>query len=75
MLFVLHIFENAWNNGTGTAGRCGYDGAAIGILFTDGGRRRVITAQEAKQIRLNGGFLPPGAVLTPLAKEILEGLN
>ena len=44
-----------------------------GILFTDGGRRRVITAQEAKQIRLNGGFLPPGAVLTPLAKEILEG--
>ena len=46
-----------------------------GILFTDGGRRRVITAQEAKQIRLSGGFLPPGAVLTPLAKEILEGLD
>lgn len=44
-----------------------------GILFTDGGRRRLITAQEAKQLRLNGDYPAPGAVLTPLAKEILEG--
>ena len=46
-----------------------------GILFTDGGRRRLITAQEAKQLRLNGDYPAPGAVLTPLAKEILEGLK
>lgn len=46
-----------------------------GILFTDGGRRRLITAQEAKQLRLSGGSPGPGAVLTPLAKEILEGSN
>lgn len=44
-----------------------------GILFTDGGRKRLITAQEAKQLRLEGRSPGPGAVLTPLAKEILEG--
>ena len=44
-----------------------------GILFTDGGRKRLITAQEAKQMRLEGRAPGPGAVLTPLAKEILEG--
>lgn len=44
-----------------------------GILFTDGGRKRLITAQEAKQMRLAGRTPAPGAVLTPLAKEILEG--
>ena len=46
-----------------------------GILFTDGGRKRLITAQEAKQMRLSGRSPGPGAVLTPLAKEILEGSN
>lgn len=46
-----------------------------GILFTDGGRRRLITAQEAKQLRQSGSRPAPGAVLTPLAKEILEGSN
>ena len=46
-----------------------------GVLFTDGGRRRLITAQEAKQLRQNGAVPSPGAVLTPLAKEILEGSN
>ncbi len=46
-----------------------------GVLFTDGGRRRLITAQEAKQLRLSGKAPGPGAVLTPLAKEILEGLD
>ena len=46
-----------------------------GVLFTDGGRRRLITAQEAKQLRLQGSSPAPGAVLTPLAKEILEGSN
>lgn len=44
-----------------------------GVLFTDGGRKRLITAQEAKQLRLSGSAPAPDAVLTPLAKEILEG--
>lgn len=43
-----------------------------GIVFTDGGQRRVITAQQARQMR-DAGIAPgPGAVLTPLAKEILQ---
>ncbi len=46
-----------------------------GILFTDGGRKRLITAEEARQMRLSGRSPGPGAVLTPLAKEILEGSN
>lgn len=44
-----------------------------GILFTDGGRKRLITAEEARQLRQSGASPGPGAVLTPLAKEILEG--
>ena len=44
-----------------------------GVVFTDGGRKRLITAQEARTMR-NCGIKPaPGAVMTPLAKEILEG--
>ena len=44
-----------------------------GIRFTDGGQKRLITAQEARQLRQAGMRPAPGAVLTPLAKEILEG--
>ena len=44
-----------------------------GVIFTDGGRKRLITAQEARELRLKGSVPGPGAVLTPLAKEILEG--
>lgn len=44
-----------------------------GILFTDGGRKRLITAQEARILKQTGARPGPGAVLTPLAKEILEG--
>ena len=44
-----------------------------GVLFTDGGRKRLITAEEAKQLRASGQSPGPGVVLTPLAKEILEG--
>lgn len=44
-----------------------------GIIFTDGGQKRLITAQEARALRLSGKSPAPGAVLTPLAKEILEG--
>ena len=44
-----------------------------GVLFTDGGRKRLITAEEARILRSSGRQPAPGAVLTPLAKEILEG--
>lgn len=44
-----------------------------GIVFTDGGQKRLITAQEARLLRQAGKSPAPGAVLTPLAKEILEG--
>lgn len=44
-----------------------------GILFTDGGRKRLVTAEEARILRAAGRQPAPGAVLTPLAKEIMEG--
>ena len=44
-----------------------------GVLFTDGGRKRLITAEEARILRAAGRNPAPGAVLTPLAKEIMEG--
>lgn len=44
-----------------------------GVLFTDGGRKRLITAEEARMLRRKGQLPGPGAVLTPLAKEIMEG--
>ena len=46
-----------------------------GVIFTDGGRKRLVTAEEARNLRLKGQAPGPGAVLTPLAKEILEGSN
>ena len=44
-----------------------------GVLFTDGTRRHLITSEEAKRMHRLGQMPGPGAVLTPLAKEILEG--
>ena len=44
-----------------------------GVVFTDGGRKKLITAEEARRLRQSGRSPGPGAVLTPLAKEILEG--
>lgn len=44
-----------------------------GVLFTDGGRKTLVTAEEARALRLSGRGVPPGAVLTPLAREIMEG--
>lgn len=44
-----------------------------GVLFTDGSQKHLVTAEEAKQLRLSGKQPGPGAVLTPLAREILEG--
>lgn len=42
-----------------------------GVVFTDGNQRRLITAQEARAMRSSGTRPGAGAVLTPLAKEIL----
>jgi hypothetical protein len=43
-----------------------------GVLFTDGGRRKLITAEEARNLQKQGRMPGPGAVLTPLAREIFE---
>ena len=44
-----------------------------GVQFTDGAQRKLITAQQAS-IMVSQGIKPgPGAMLTPLAREILEG--
>ena len=45
---------------------------AWGIVFTDGAQKRLITAQEARAMKSAGRYPGPGAVLTPLAREILE---
>jgi hypothetical protein len=47
----------------------------FGIVFTDGAQKRLITAEEARALRQAGKRPVPGAVLTPLAKEILEGMD
>ena len=43
-----------------------------GVIFTDGGQKKLITAQEARNLLASGKRPGVGAVLTPLAKEILE---
>ena len=43
-----------------------------GVVFTDGSRRHLVTAEEARNLRRTGQSPAPGAVRTPLAKEILE---
>ena len=45
---------------------------AWGIVFTDGAQRKLITAQEARTMKHAGKYPGPGAVLTPLAREIFE---
>ena len=44
-----------------------------GVLFTDGGRKKLVTAEEARILRASGRLPAPGAVLTTLAMEIMEG--
>lgn len=46
-----------------------------GVVFTDGAKRHLVTAQEAREMRRTGRRPGAGAVLTPLAKEILEELD
>ena len=43
-----------------------------GIVFTDGAQKKLITAQEARAMKAAGKYPGTGAVLTPLAREILE---
>ena len=43
-----------------------------GVLFTDGGRKRLVTAEEARAMKRSGQRPCPGSVLTPLAREIME---
>ena len=43
-----------------------------GVVFTDGGRKRLITAEEARLLRQKGQRPGPDSVLTPLAREVLE---
>lgn len=45
---------------------------AWGVVFTDGAQKKLITAQEARALKAAGKHPGAGAVLTPLAKEILE---
>jgi len=44
-----------------------------GVLFVDGTQKRLVTATEAEAMRQSGKRPGPEAVLTPLAREILEG--
>ena len=44
-----------------------------GVIFTDGGRKRLVTAEEARALRQQGRRPGKDAVMTPLAREILEG--
>ena len=44
-----------------------------GVIFTDGGRKRLVTAEEARTLRQQGRRPGKDAVMTPLAREILEG--
>lgn len=44
-----------------------------GVRFTDGGQKTLITAEDARAMRRAGKSPGPGAVLTPLAREIMEG--
>ena len=46
---------------------------ALGVRFTEGAQKRLITAQEARDLRDRGLPAPENRVLTPLAREILEG--
>ena len=44
----------------------------LGIVFTDGAQKRLITAEAALEMKRKGQRPAPGSVLTPLAKEIFE---
>ena len=43
-----------------------------GVIFSDGAKKQLVTAQEARAMLSAGQKPAPGARLTPLAKEIFE---
>ena len=43
-----------------------------GVIFSDGAKKQLVTAQEARAMLSAGQRPAPGARLTPLAKEIFE---
>jgi len=45
-----------------------------GVRFTSGREKKLITAQEARRLKEEGQSPAPGAVLTPLAREIFDSL-
>ena len=45
-----------------------------GVIFSDGAKKQLITAREARAMRERGERPAPGTRLTPLAKEIFEQL-
>lgn len=46
-----------------------------GVRFVSGTQKQLVTAAQAKLLRAAGKHPEPGAVLTPLAREILEGMT
>ena len=44
-----------------------------GVLFTDGGRKKLVTAEEARVLRAQGRRPRPDAAPTPPAPELTEG--
>jgi len=44
-----------------------------GVVFTDGAQKQLVTAKDARALVSAGKKPAVGAVLTPLAREILEG--
>lgn len=45
-----------------------------GVRFVSGREKKLITAQEARRLKEEGQSPAPGAVLTPLAREIFDSL-
>ena len=45
----------------------------MGITFYGSKERQLLTADYAKQLRMQGAPLPTGMIITPLAKEVWEG--
>ncbi len=74
LLYTPGLPETPKNRALGASlASCQRELKSWGVVFTDGNQRHLITAQEAKRLRSTGTQPAPGAVLTPLAKEILEG--
>lgn len=76
VLYTPGLPEAAGNRALGAKlAACRREMKTLGVIFADGSRRHLVTAQEAKKMRMDGKRPGPGAVLTPLAREILEGTD